>query len=470
MASRKVSDFTEDTTLPTDAQVPFISPGAVDRNRRISKANLTSDLTASQVHVGPTPPTTNLVRGREWLRTPDGIEFRYVDTGTNQFQWVQTGAVGGLMSTAASVSYAGSSGLSATTVEAALDELAAVTGAGSLEGVTLTAYGNSWVAGTSHAHPWVSRIASRLPLAAVRNRGYGGSTSYNIVAAVNSGANSTIWTPGDRGIVVIGGALNDARLHNTDARSIATYKRSITTACRILRSAARYEQGAATLVGPWVYPALALGGWYSGDVGVANTAGHYAEFTFTGTEVTLIVGRERVGGNGGTSVVKEGATVLATFDHGGGTDGPGADYEVSVAQDSIHLSGLAAGSHTIRLEHTGGTNVWFDGWATPSATPPTIVLLIDPGLVDYSGYAPYNVGSDVAIDAYAAAAAEVAAAFPTGEVVVCDPRPGWSAATMICDDDVHPNDRGAGHLAAALASTLAALPFRRGQNLLTTTV
>lgn len=46
MADRKVSSFVEDTTLPGDAQIPFISLGSVTgRNRRISQANLKTAIT-----------------------------------------------------------------------------------------------------------------------------------------------------------------------------------------------------------------------------------------------------------------------------------------------------------------------------------------------------------------------------------------------------------------------------------------
>jgi hypothetical protein len=133
--------------------------------------------------------------------------------------------------------------------------------------------------------------------------------------------------------------------------------------------------------------------------------------------------------------------------------------------DYVRVTGLSSGSHTIRLECTVAGTIWFDYFTTPATNPPLVVLLADPYLADYSAGSPFNAGSDAAIDAFKARLQNVAALYPTNEVVVVDTNVGWDKTTMIHSDTVHPNDRGCAHIAGKVADAMNALDFRKGVQL-----
>lgn len=87
---------------------------------------------------------------------------------------------------------------------------------------------------------------------------------------------------------------------------------------------------------------------------------------------------------------------------------------------------------------------------TTTAPAAAVVLVEQPRLLDYSGYAPHDQGSDDAVDRYNAVLSEVASRFDAAVTArVAD----WEPGSMLDDDAVHPND--AGHAAVALAATAA---------------
>ncbi len=87
-----------------------------------------------------------------------------------------------------------------------------------------------------------------------------------------------------------------------------------------------------------------------------------------------------------------------------------------------------------------------------AASPVALVLAIEqPHLVDYSGYAPYNHGSDAAVDDYNEALQH---AIAQEQRTRCVPVPLWDPGAMLAGDGVHPNDNGHAHLAEQVVRTI----------------
>jgi hypothetical protein len=92
-----------------------------------------------------------------------------------------------------------------------------------------------------------------------------------------------------------------------------------------------------------------------------------------------------------------------------------------------------------------------------STTPPTVLLVKPVVNLKASNTKPALLA--FIRDEYDAVAAEFGS-----HVVVADPAAGWDPATMLGSDQLHPNDRGMGHLGNAYDAALASLGYRAGQN------
>jgi len=83
------------------------------------------------------------------------------------------------------------------------------------------------------------------------------------------------------------------------------------------------------------------------------------------------------------------------------------------------------------------------------AAPDGVVLVVEqPPLADYSGYAPHNKGSTAAVVRYNTGQRRILAGLERVVMVHVD---GWDPYTMLDEDMVHPNDRGHGAIGAAIA-------------------
>lgn len=333
--------------------------------------------------------------------------------------------------------------------------------------VPVYAYGHSFVAGTAQQRtPWVSRLPRLTGCATPTNRGIVGNTVASTQAALYATA-GTLLNPGTTGVVVLECALNDVRLHG--AAGIPAWKKTVELMILMARSGSWNEQTAGTFGGgAWFAQAAVQSNARGGTIGLAIANGNYLDFTFSGSEITLALGWLKSGfSSGSTYSINIDGSLAATGTQATGASGPPSSWLVNYAIVPHTITGLSAGAHTVRLIHTGagGDQMYVDGFITPSSTPPTVVLVVDPYITDWAGGAPYNVGSNAIADQYATAAYELAAQFPAGHVVVADPRGRWDAASMIGADGVHPNDVGASILAKTVADTMKNLTFRRGLTL-----
>ncbi len=86
--------------------------------------------------------------------------------------------------------------------------------------------------------------------------------------------------------------------------------------------------------------------------------------------------------------------------------------------------------------------------ALHKAAPEAVVLTIEqPHIEVYDGHTPYNRATDGIVDQYNGILRTVAARFPFTRLVAVE---GWNAATMLADDNVHPNHSGHAVLARSL--------------------
>ena len=88
------------------------------------------------------------------------------------------------------------------------------------------------------------------------------------------------------------------------------------------------------------------------------------------------------------------------------------------------------------------------------AAPDALVVAVaQPPLVDFSLYAPHNLGSNTLVATYNAALRQAVATHPLA--VLAEAR-DWDAATMLDEDTVHPNDAGHACLARAVVRVVTA--------------
>ena len=98
--------------------------------------------------------------------------------------------------------------------------------------------------------------------------------------------------------------------------------------------------------------------------------------------------------------------------------------------------------------------------ALHKADPRAVTLAIEqPYIQDYSGHPPYDQATDAIVDEYNATLRTTVARFPSARTVVVD---GWDVATMLADDNVHPNDRGHAVLARSLVRAMTAAVRKDG--------
>lgn len=82
------------------------------------------------------------------------------------------------------------------------------------------------------------------------------------------------------------------------------------------------------------------------------------------------------------------------------------------------------------------------------AAPDALVVAVSqPPLVDFSLYAPHNLGSTALVDTYNTALRQAVSEDPRAALAEA---PDWDAATMLDEDTVHPNDAGHACLARAV--------------------
>jgi lysophospholipase L1-like esterase len=317
----------------------------------------------------------------------------------------------------------------------------------------LTVYGNSYAAGvgaSSAATRWSAILANRLGMSEV-NRAVGGDRSRDTLGHA-LGVDTRAWTTGTPGLVALQCALNDLRYSGVATLGLREFRHCLRTLLTLFTVAGvRAEQSAADLY---------AGAWTQGNSFTASSGGTNAYTTaqwasatvgFSDTEINVLL------------PVLPGAGPVVEF-RIDGVPVRTVDYTNQCASGAVtvteRFNGLAPGGHllTVAKVDPGSAPMFLDCFLFPGAAPRSpLVLVTDCPITAWSGFAPFNQGSEYALAAYRGALAAVAADFPS--VRVADPRPAWNTATMLGPDGVHPNDLGHSVIADAAASAAAALGF-----------
>lgn len=126
---------------------------------------------------------------------------------------------------------------------------------------------------------------------------------------------------------------------------------------------------------------------------------------------------------------------------------PARAYLLMTGLNDLRLGGDSASA---LAEYGAALRTVLDAFrrAAPEAL---VVAIVQPHLLDFSLYAPHNLGSNALVDSYNGVLVQVAAEYPR---VVLAEAMDWDAASMLDEDTVHPND--AGHNCLARAAIRAA--------------
>jgi len=326
-------------------------------------------------------------------------------------------------------------------------------------GKNLYLYGNSYIQGSGAsdlAHSFAELTAAALGMTEV-NRGVGGEQTYETLnRAIHDDGGSTFVTPSDAGAVVICSSLNGVRRYGLGGDSTSWEAHAMNALVETVLASTRSEEANFTFTG---------GGWSAsisdsaqpisgfrfsgGSAQYTTTNTDYYEASFSG-ETVVVHSFSQPSGSSVTVEYKVDGTVVRTVTYATGAPSGGAGDFPRIAE---RLTGLAPGSHTLRVTQTGGVNgLWADFIDTP--TPFAIPIIIVPALylttAGYAAAAPFNAGSDAAFDMANNGLAGIASRFPNVAIA----NVAWDKNTMIYGDLIHPNDLG--HAAIRDAVVVAA--------------
>lgn len=334
-----------------------------------------------------------------------------------------------------------------------------------VEGVPLVAYGDSYVSAGTAPQPetqYLPRVAKRLNMP-LDNRGVGASEAVDVVGQMLQGAP---WVPGTRAVVVVDIPINNVRFYGLAAGALQAFRDSVLLMLKLLTSSVKREQSHASVVfsAGWI-DGNALPNMSGGTAAFTETPGAYADITFTGDSITVLSLRYRQGSAGGTIELVNPVGGAVYSEHSG-TGGLPATSTEGYHQLPLELSGLGAGSHTVRVRKKVGdaSAIWLDGYLLPGITPPPVFLMKG---VPLDWTQPTNVnGSNAILEAYNDALEEVAAPFPSVAVVDTPAVTGFAKGGIYSGDTVHLNNRGNSAYVEILVAPIAALPYDAGLNYL----
>jgi hypothetical protein len=320
--------------------------------------------------------------------------------------------------------------------------------------------GHSWVASTAATTAggrWYERVMKRLFMGAGTMKGQSGRTIGDIAMATLGGANA--WVPRTKAFVGLVCTINDVTLFDGSVAARVGYAhawrallamvtangaRAADTASFVYSSAVNWAKLPVTPSTAQAAGVASTGSawWYTA------TVGDYFEFSFSGTAVDVVL------------IARAAGAGLVTFTEGGTARGT-LDLTAATAQDTpaVHrITGLAAGTHTIRGTLTSGASLTVDSYRIPSTAPAPIVVLGEPPVIPTGSDIPGYVAE---VEYLKTQLATICAAFPS--VVYVDlTRDGWDQPTMLVEDGKHPNDHGAAWIATQVISAVSVVPYSGG--------
>lgn len=334
---------------------------------------------------------------------------------------------------------------------------------GAAEGVNLYAFGHSYVVGngaSSTASRWLNRLAAKLN-ATIIDRSVSGTHTNDTAGVIFGGRTSPVepaWVLGSKGLVVIQTVLNDIRRNGLSAAGQADVTYSLDALLSMLAAASVKQQNDASFVysGTWTQNS-AYNPASGNAISFTQTQNSQVTISWTGPSISVY---GYVSGSLGPATVSytlDGSLVKTVPYNAVTSFGQGNAPYVET------FSGLTNTPHTLVIKKVdaGSGPFYVDCVTFPSTTPPSVLLLKESYLADWSQGAPYSQGSDAACDAYNAIIASIGAKYPN--VTVVDPSSVWDKASMIYSTDlIHPNDKGHAALAKVMAQAAFALPYSGG--------
>lgn len=327
-----------------------------------------------------------------------------------------------------------------------------------LEGVPLFAHGHSFLAsdmfGLAPGQRYINRAGARLGMP-VDNRAVGGAFSNEVACRVlYHGLSSS----GASGLLVIDATINDAGNNGAGDLALHGFREALRSIGWFTALDARWEDGSSALtrIGGTITSGVTYSGghFWTVNKGETGSCEVYTDFSFgkpAGTKRRMVVGFAGLDpagavGAGHFEVLVDGVQ-QAVLDLA-------VPHTPNGSVPMTWISEPLAGAHKVLIRPLGGrpadgTGPWFD-YAGLVADQPLPLVLVK--------CLPVRTSLDPAtIAAYNAVIDAVAAERPG--TYVCDPNPGFDAATMIGSDGVHLTARGHAHVADALVETLAAVGF-----------
>jgi hypothetical protein len=279
--------------------------------------------------------------------------------------------------------------------------------------------------------------------------------------------NNRARTPDASGLVLWDCVINEiiTTAFADDAQNKRRMEASLRSFLRLMRAGAvtDYTDGSVSFTGTWTTQGgLNYDGVNTLSTKKTSTVSDKVEIAgYTGT--TINVGFLDFESTGPTFTVGVGGVVYGTYDR---TAGYGQDNLYS--ETLVNCSGMPAGSKTVEVIYTGGTQpLYFTRYVTPSTSPPSVLLIKGVQLNVYTGsggnYTPTQ--GDATLAVMNTSIGTIAAESEFGgsrETRTCDPGVGWNKATMIDADTIHPNNTGHAQYGSVVTAEALLFPARAG--------
>ena len=272
---------------------------------------------------------------------------------------------------------------------------------------------------------------------------YAGVGGSEVVACWNK-IKSEITPPTTYDMHIINSGFNDMRQFGNISgldKDIANHLRAIIA---YLRLASIVTNSNASVVYSSGWTTTTLTDSYSSTVHQTATVGSYAEYTFTGTAVS--VGFQILADHYNPGVMKFSidGVMVKTNVPSNECKYPATNHYTSSA---VELSGLSDATHALRITKTDATSnvIYLDWIGIPAAHPPIIIINeITKMRTDmYAADSPFNQGSDAAVLAVNTELESAIGEYPKEVVYVdlssYDPNTSTLVETFT---SVHPNDAG----------------------------
>jgi hypothetical protein len=330
--------------------------------------------------------------------------------------------------------------------------------------------GHSYMAGAGVPDPRNRFTAkfSRLINSAEANRGVSGSL---LSSHANGGWQSALqnWLGSttdvkymaDRQCGVILTGINDLNAYGS--AGLAGVRNSLRTVVARLRSGFVWEDNDASV-------AYSGADWTAVTAATENSGATHRTTTVNGATYTITTPADFPGGTVGIGMTARfgGQGARHTFTLNGAAAGFIDAYNAQASGYIgcvYRIKNVPAGVNTIVGTVSGIVTITnFDYWQYDASPAPTVLVCLQPYLVDYSAYGAgsgFGPPTDAGIDALNTVFTDVAAEFDSSVVAVSFPAM-YRQASYFQADKLHPNEKGHAYIADQLVRAWRAAPFKLG--------